>query len=214
MSQADYARLRNISRQRVHALVREGRVAVDDDGLVDVEASDAMLDATLDRSKAQRNRQIASAAAQPGLGGSAPGQAVREPVANDAQPSLIGDADAVASGHQAGEGHRGHAAPQTGDVQSTNSAADYWEHKARRERIEADRAELALAKQRGELADVAEVRRLQREVYAKAATSIMQIPARIAPVCVALDAAAIEKLMHDEIERVLLSVAQNLEGGE
>lgn len=192
MSQAEYARLRNISRQRVHALVREGRVAVDDDGLVDVEASDAMLEATLDRSKAHRDRQIAAAGAQ---------------------PSLIGDGAVQARGPQTGDGAGAHAAPQTGDVQSTNSAADYWEHKARRERIEADRAELALAKQRGELADVAEVRRLQREVYSKAASSIMQIPARIAPVCVALDAVGIEKLMHDEIERVLLSVAQNLEAG-
>jgi hypothetical protein len=196
VSQVEYARLRGVSKQRVNALVRQGRIALREDGSVDVEASDAMLEATLDRSKAHRDRQIAGAAGQSSLISDA---------ATGGQPGR----SALGNGEQSSCHH-----PATGDVQSTNSAADYWEHKARRERIEADRAELALAKQRGELADIAEVRRLQREVYSKAATSLMQIPARIAPVCVALDAAAIEKAMHDEIERVLLSIAQNLEAAQ
>ncbi len=196
VSQVEYARLRGVSKQRVNALVRQGRIALREDGSVDVEASDAMLEATLDRSKAHRDRQIAGAAGQSSL-------------ISETETEARTERSAPGNGQQS-SGHH----PATSDVQSTNSAADYWEHKARRERIEADRAELALAKQRGELADIAEVRRLQREVYSKAATSLMQIPARIAPVCVALDAAAIEKAMHDEIERVLLSIAQNLESAQ
>src|SRR4051812_3951620 len=57
-TQAAYAKARELSRQRVNQLVKDGRIPLDENGRVIVEQSDLNLAALLDQRKANRSRQI------------------------------------------------------------------------------------------------------------------------------------------------------------
>lgn len=174
VSQAEYARIRGLSRQRINILVKDGRVPLDADGMVDVEAADLNMATLLDRSKANRDRQVAQGEELP--------LAPAAPVPPPATP------------------------------ERDNSAADYWNHKARREETEADLAELRLQEKLGMLISADEVRRSRRETAYQIANALLQIPARVAPVIAPQDPQRAEKLLAEEITRVLNGLAGDLEG--
>lgn len=84
---------------------------------------------------------------------------------------------------------------------------DYWDSRARRERAEADMAELKLKEQLGELVRAADVR---AEVAKKAAAlreALMQLPARLSPVLAAEGDAG---RVHDQLQAELRLVLQQL----
>lgn len=87
----------------------------------------------------------------------------------------------------------------------------YWASRARRERTEADLAELRLAEQRGQLVRAADVRAAQSRKLASLRDALLQLPARLAPVLAAeMDAGRIDELLQQELAQVL---AQLVNGG-
>lgn len=191
MRQAAYAAARGLSRQRVGQLVKDGRVPLDDDGLVIVDQADVNLAALLDKSKANRARQIALESTA-----HAAGESDELPLDPKEPP-----------GEPAGQKAAGGSRPAA----SANAATDYWEHKARREKIEGDRADLAYRKALGDVVDAAEVARSRFDTAQKVASALLQIPARIAPVIAPNDPQRAEMMMADEFKRVLNELAGDLD---
>jgi hypothetical protein len=185
LTQAAYAKARELSRQRVHQLVKDGRVPLDQDGLVNVVQADLNLAALLDQRKANRSRQIGLV------------EAANEPGKSDELPLQPKDSAPL-------------AAPES-RAASPNAAKDYWEHKSRREKIEGDRADLALRKALGEVVDADVVAHSRFDTAQKVASALLQIPARIAPVIAPNDPQRAELLMTEEVKRVLNELAGDLD---
>lgn len=88
---------------------------------------------------------------------------------------------------------------------------DYWTSRARRERTEADLADLRLAEQRGQLVRAADIRAAQSRKLASLRDALLQLPARLAPLLAAeTDAGRIDELLQQELAQVL---AQLVNGG-
>lgn len=191
LTQAAYGKARELSRQRVHQLVKDGRVPLDADGLVVVEQADLNLAALLDQRKANRPRQIVLAGATNPVG---------ETDELPLQPKDPAPGDS--------EGQRPASEPRAA---SPNAAKDYWAHKSRREKIEGDRADLAYRKALGDVVDAAEVARSRFDTAQKVASALLQIPARIAPVIAPNDPQRAELLMTEEVKRVLNELAGDLD---
>lgn len=86
---------------------------------------------------------------------------------------------------------------------------DYWTSKGRRERAEAELAELKLAEQRGDLVRAADVRAEHAGRLAMLRESLLQIPARLAPVlAVETDQARCHDLVQRELHGVLEQAVQ------
>jgi hypothetical protein len=84
----------------------------------------------------------------------------------------------------------------------------YWVVKARRERAEADIAELKLAELRGELVRAADVKASHARRLSALRDSILQLPARLAPVLAAeADAARCHDTLQAELHAVLAQVS-------
>lgn len=98
------------------------------------------------------------------------------------------------------------AAPDSGDDDGGN---DYWTNRARRERAEADLAELKLAEQCGELVRAADVRSHHQRKLAALRDALLQIPARLASVLAAEnDAARCHDALQQELHGVLAQIAE------
>ena len=203
VTQAEYARRRGVSAARISQLVKDGRIARGDDGLVDVEATDANLDATLDQSKAHRDRQVAAASSA--ASNAAAGRGPTDELELDTPPPRAQHAGG------AGEEARAPAGARAEAPRGDNAAADYWEHKAKREAAGAQLEELKLQERLGNLVDAEEVRRSRRETAQKIATALLQMPAQLAPVIAPGDPQACERLMLERIKKVLHELAADLE---
>ncbi len=84
----------------------------------------------------------------------------------------------------------------------------YWHSRARREKAEADLAELRLAEQMGELVKAAEVRSAYAKRMAALRESLLQLPARLSPVLAAeSDMARCHVTLERELHAVLEQVA-------
>lgn len=93
---------------------------------------------------------------------------------------------------------------QVGGGESEDDDGNYWASKSRRERAEADLAELELAEKRGELVRAADVRAAHAKRLAALRESLLQIPARLAPVMAAeADQARCQDVLQAEITTVL-----------
>ncbi len=191
-TQAAYAKSRDLSRQRVNQLVKDGRIPLDEHGRVVVEQADLNLAALLDQRKANRSRQIVLAGA------------AHAPGASDEELPLLSRDNHAGESEGRKPAGESRAAP-------TNAAKDYWEHKSRREQIEGDRAALALSKSLGEVVDAQEVARSRFDTAQKVASALLQIPARIAPVIAPNDPQRAELLMTEEVKRVLNELAGDLD---
>lgn len=87
----------------------------------------------------------------------------------------------------------------------------YWASKARREKAEADLAELKLAEQRGELVRAADVRAAQARRLAALRESLLQLPARLAPVLAAeADAARCHDTLQAELHALLEQMTEGV----
>ena len=89
----------------------------------------------------------------------------------------------------------------------TGAVPDYNESRARREAAEAEKAELDLAKLRGELVSVDEVRASLQRRIAGVREALLQLPARVVPLLVANpDAASMDRLLRDEITAAMQQI--------
>ena len=87
----------------------------------------------------------------------------------------------------------------------------YWVSKARREKAEADLAELKLSEQRGELVRAADVRAAQARRLAALRESLLQLPARLAPVLAAeVDAARCHDTLQAELHALLEQMTEGV----
>lgn len=85
--------------------------------------------------------------------------------------------------------------------------SDYWVSRARREHAEADLAELKLAEQNGQLIRVEAIRSALAGVISSTRDSLLQLPARLAPVLAAeTDAAKVHDLIQAEIHQALAQI--------
>lgn len=193
MSQAGYGKARDLSRQRVGQLVKDGRVPLDEDGQVMVEQADINLATMLDQRRANRARQVAIAGA---------GQVT---TLRSAQ------ADELLLEERPADSPPAEADKPSEKTKAPNAATDYWEQKARRERIEADRAELAYRKSVQDAVSADDVERGEHERGQKLANSLLQIPARIAPVVSPHDPQRAELLMTEEIKKAINGLAGELD---
>jgi len=218
LTQATYALRIGVSRQRVHQLVKDGRIPTDDEGLVDVAQADANLATMLDQRKANRERQIELAAGPRFMQHAAP-PATRPAEAPNAETPAAVQVEAAASpadlllemplAARSTTNEAPDARPMTSG--GTSAATDYWEQKARRERIEADRADLAYRVSLGKVVDADEVSASRRETAYRVANALTQIPARVAPVIAPQDPMRAERLLTDEINRILNELAGDME---
>lgn len=168
ISQAEYARRRNVDPTTVRDAIRAGRITLID-GKIDPAVADIQW---------QRNTRARIQAKR------------SEPV----QPSLL----AAPSGADA---------PADLGAESAQSEDDYWVSRAKRERAEAELAELKLAEQRRQLIRTDAVRTALAGVISSTRDSLLQIPARLAPVlAVETDAAKVHDLVQAEIHQALAQI--------
>ena len=106
----------------------------------------------------------------------------------------------------AGSSSGGSGAASSGDSPRDDPDA-YWAVKARREKAEADMAELKLAEQLGELVRAADVRAAHSKRVAGLREAILQIPARLAAV---LAAETDQGKCHDVLQAELHAVLQQV----
>lgn len=115
----------------------------------------------------------------------------------------------------------GHAQPPEGAVaagpaqmpgrqpEPDDDGGDYWTNRARRERAEADLAELKLAEQMGQLVRAADVRSSLSKRLAATREALLQIPARLAPVLAAeSDQGRVHDLIQHELHAALQQVTE------
>lgn len=130
-----------------------------------------------------------------------------DPVAADAQWSR--NTQVRAGSRPAGQGDGVVHAP----VADESDEDSYWASRARRERTEADLAELRLAEQRGQLVRAADVRATHARKLASLREALLQLPARVAPVLAAeTDAARIDDVLQAELTLVLAHVTGGDDG--
>jgi hypothetical protein len=105
----------------------------------------------------------------------------------------------------------GSPAPRRGRSDDDDEDDGYWASKARREKAEADLAELKLAEQRAELVRAADVRAAQARRLAALRESLLQLPARLAPVLAAeADAARCHETLQAELHAVLEQMTEGV----
>lgn len=97
--------------------------------------------------------------------------------------------------------------PAADDEPSDNE--NYWKAKARREKLLADLAEIELAKARGELVELAAVRRGLSEASRMLRDMVLAVPNRIAAQVVSAgDAGAAQRMMREELRMALEQFAR------
>lgn len=101
----------------------------------------------------------------------------------------------------------GAAAAASGSESPREDPDAYWAVKARREKAEADMAELKLAEQLGELVRASDVRAAYSKRAAGLRESLLQIPARLAAV---LAAESDQARCHDVLQAELHAVLQQV----
>lgn len=99
---------------------------------------------------------------------------------------------------------KGSAAPPP--EQATGAVPDYFIERARRERAEADIAEMKAAEISKQLVRVEDVRRQWEKIAVQLRESIMQLPDRLAPLIEQRPFAFIRNTLESELRRALLAL--------
>lgn len=195
-SVTDLARERNVSRTRVYQWLEEKRFERLPDGKIDLDDAHARLDASLDQTKGvRRDGNITSAAPSTDTSATAaaPGAATSAAPASP-QPDLLQGAIAA--------------------VPSATSARDDqvdWEARKRKDRADAQLAEMKALKEAGALTSTAAVQKEAMEVARQVRNSMLAIADRIAPVLDPANPARAHKLLTDEIQKALRELRAGLE---
>ena len=84
----------------------------------------------------------------------------------------------------------------------------YWDSRSRREAAEAERAELSLAEDKGQLIRVEAVKSALGTVFSTTRDALLQIPARLSALLAAeSDPATVQNMLHTEIHQALQHLA-------
>lgn len=200
ISKSEFAKERGVTAGRVSHWLRDGRIA-EVDGKIDADQAHADLDAALDRTKGMRRAGniTSTGGVTPAEQTSAPppGEPRTEALPLDAEQQP-GAADAAAS------------APGTAK-DGTRDTSGYWEHKAKREKFEAELAEMKYLQTAGVLVQAPGVRKEAMETARSVRNAILAIPDRIASVLDPANPARAHKLLTGEIQKVLRELSVGLE---
>jgi len=178
----DFAAQRGVHPSRVSQWKRQGRLVLNADGKIDAEASHTKLNASLDKAKGERrDGNITSSAPAP-----AP-----------AMPS------------ESAVGGNGKVPDEQG--LSPRDDSGYWQHKARREKAEAQLAEMKALREAGALTAVAGVRKEWTGLGRKLRNDLQAIADRTAQVLDPTNPGRAHKLLTDEINRILNELRIGLE---
>jgi len=178
----DFAAQRGVHPSRVSQWKRQGRLVLNSNGRIDVEASHAKLNASLDKAKGERRDGNVTS--------SAPAQALAMP----SEPAVGGNG-------------------KVPDEQGVSPRDDsgYWQHKARREKAEAELSEIKALQAAGAVTPTAGVRREWTDLGRKLRNGMQAIPDRTAQVLDPTNPGRAHKLLTDEINRVLNELRIGLE---
>jgi hypothetical protein len=103
-------------------------------------------------------------------------------------------------------------APAAADGAEAIDHDGYWQSRARREKAEAELAELRLAEQMGKLVNAQAVRTAISKRVAGLRESLLQLPARVVPMLVASpDAASMDQILRAEIVTALAQLTESAE---
>lgn len=181
ITKAEFARERKVHPSRVTQWIRDGRVVLTDAGKVDADASHARLDGTLDLTKGVRREGNITSAA-PAEQDTREANGVRAEGAAAAKPRAPGPDDQVD-----------------------------WEARKRKDRADAQLAEMKALQQAGALTPTAAVQKEAMEVARQVRNAMLAIPDRIAPVLDPANPSRAHKLLTEEIHKALRELRSGLE---
>lgn len=180
ITQAEYARRRGVAKSAVCKAVSEQRISLID-GKIDPTVADIQWERNT-RARADSER---------------PADVSRGASAGTASNAGAGDARQAAAGS---------ASPSNPSEFETPSS--YSVDRARREKYEADMAQLKLLEQQGDLVRVVEVRAEMAKAIGQLRQNALQLPARLAPIISAeTDQAAVHAMLDAEMRTLLSTFA-------
>jgi phage terminase Nu1 subunit (DNA packaging protein) len=184
ITKAEFARERKVHPSRVTQWIRDGRVVVTAGGKVDADTSHARLDGTLDLTKGVRREGnvTSTAPAEQDTRSAQHDDGVRAEVAAVAKPRAPGPDDQVD-----------------------------WEARKRKDRADAQLAEMKALQQAGALTPTAAVQKEAMEVARQVRNAMLAIPDRIAPVLDPANPSRAHKLLTEEIHKALRELRSGLE---
>lgn len=196
-SVAEWSRSQGISRQQGYVAVKRCGIPVRD-GKLDPDVASVLY----------RKHTRARAPSRPGRDKSAADPELRvDPVSGAVVASGNGWDD---RGGRAGDAAASSLADNGGHVEGDG---DYWHSRARREKAEAELAELKLREQQGELVRVADVRAAMASKLAAMRDALLQIPSRLVPILTAeTDPAKIHQSLEVELHQALQFVSGEVVG--
>jgi phage terminase Nu1 subunit (DNA packaging protein) len=206
VSKSAFARERKVHPSRVTQWIRDGRVVLTAGGRVDADASHARLDNTLDPTKGVRtdgNVTSSSPALNTSAEQHAPGAAAMSAAAPVAGTDLLHDAEPSAT-----------SAGSTSSTESSRPPKEEqvdWDARRRKDRADAQLAEMKALQVAGALTSVAEVQRERMETARQVRNAMLAIPDRLAPVLDPANPARAHKLLTDEISKALRELRSGLE---
>jgi hypothetical protein len=184
ITQSEYARRRGVAKSAVAKAVKESRIRLID-GLIDPDVADIQW---------ERNTRARADSAKPPAAAGAPGV-----TSTGAGRALLPIEAAAASGTSTSPGAPAAASQPPDPVYSVD--------RARREKFEADMAEIRLAEARGDLVNLAAVRVEIANRVGQLRANLLQLPARLAPLLAnESDQARCHALLDGELRAVLTDI--------
>jgi len=207
VSKSAFARERKVHPSRVTQWIRDGRVVLTAGGQVDADASHARLDNTLDPTKGVRTDGNVTS--------SSPGNVNRsESGATPVAPPGMASGGLPATPADLLQG--GEPAPTTPSSSTESNRPPKeeqvdWDARRRKDRADAQLAEMKALQVAGALTSVAEVQRERMETARQVRNAMLAIPDRLAPVLDPANPARAHKLLTDEISKALRELRSGLE---
>lgn len=190
VSGKEFAAIRGVDPSRVSQWKRQGRLILDADGKIDAAATNAALDASLDKMKGLRRsgNVTSSSPAIPGLGGNGKGQEQAHQAQGEREPDA---------------GDRGHGG---------KGGSGYWWNKSKREAAEAQLAEMKVLREAAALTPTAGIRKEATETARRTSNAMLAIPDRSATVLASMTSPAeIHRYLTGEIQKALRELGVELE---
>lgn len=202
ITKAEFARERGVHPSRVSQWLRDGRLVEGEHGRIDADAGHATLDAHLDQAKgARRNGNMTSRAPTSSADSAAP--------TAPAAPASAQDIGATLAARAVDEGGGGHGAElpleqgREPAKPGTRDESGYWEHKARREKAEAQLSEMKALQAAGALVPAAAVAKEARETARGLRNMLQAMADQLAPVLDPASPSRAHKLLTDYTQKVI-----------
>lgn len=202
ISKSEFAKERGVSAGRVSQWLHDGRIA-ETEGKIDADQAHANLDAALDRTKGmRRDGNITSNGNNAAAPIAPPGIILAEGALEERKPEGQTQTEILPLGEDVGA---------TAVKDGARDTSGYWEHKAKREKFEAELAEMKYLATAGALVHAPSVRKEAMETARSVRNAMLAIPDRIASVLDPANPARAHKLLTGEIQQVLRELSFGLE---